>query len=100
MIAISGQRMVRLAAVGALAAALGLSACGRKGQLDPPPAAAAPIAPAVEPTAATAPTAGAAPAIVDSRGQPIQPAKRAARGAAAAPPTGRDPDFFLDWLLD
>jgi predicted small lipoprotein YifL len=33
---------LRLAVVGALAAALGLAGCGRKGPLDPPPTAAAP----------------------------------------------------------
>jgi predicted small lipoprotein YifL len=31
------RRFLRLAVVGALAAALGLGACGRKGSLDPPP---------------------------------------------------------------
>jgi predicted small lipoprotein YifL len=34
--------LLRLAVVGALAAALGLAGCGRKGPLDPPPTAAAP----------------------------------------------------------
>ena len=33
---------LRLAIIGALAAALGLAGCGRKGPLDPPPTAAAP----------------------------------------------------------
>ena len=32
---------LRLALIGALAASLGLAACGRKGPLDPPPAASA-----------------------------------------------------------
>ena len=35
----SDRRFLRLAAIGALAAALGLAACGRKGALDPPPSA-------------------------------------------------------------
>jgi len=34
-------RLVRIAAIGALVAALGLAGCGRKGGLDPPPAATA-----------------------------------------------------------
>jgi predicted small lipoprotein YifL len=33
------RRFVHLALIGALAAALGLAACGRKGDLDPPPSA-------------------------------------------------------------
>lgn len=33
------RRILRLAMVGALAGALGLGACGRKGPLDPPPSA-------------------------------------------------------------
>ena len=41
VIVISKQNWARVAAVGALVAALGLSACGRKGPLDPPPSAAA-----------------------------------------------------------
>ena len=34
------RHYLRLAMIGALAAALGLAACGRKGALDPPPGAA------------------------------------------------------------
>jgi len=34
-------RLVRIAAIGALVAALGLAGCGRKGGLDPPPGATA-----------------------------------------------------------
>jgi len=37
----SDRLFVRFALVAALAASLGLSACGRKGPLDPPPAASA-----------------------------------------------------------
>jgi predicted small lipoprotein YifL len=33
----SDRFYLRLAMIGALAAALGLTACGRKGELDPPP---------------------------------------------------------------
>ncbi len=35
----STRGFLRLAAIGAILAALGLSACGRKGPLDPPPSA-------------------------------------------------------------
>jgi predicted small lipoprotein YifL len=41
---------LRLAVIGALAAALGLAGCGRKGPLDPPPAAAAPTGQPAEST--------------------------------------------------
>jgi len=33
------RQLLRLALIGAIAASLGLTACGRKGPLDPPPAA-------------------------------------------------------------
>ncbi len=36
------RRLARLAVIGALAAALGVSACGRKGPLDAPPSSYAP----------------------------------------------------------
>jgi predicted small lipoprotein YifL len=38
---LSPRALLRIAAVGALVTALGLAGCGRKGGLDPPPAAAA-----------------------------------------------------------
>jgi predicted small lipoprotein YifL len=72
--------LARLAVVGALAAALGLAACGRKGPLDPPPLAAGEPAPAAQP-----PRAGGA--TIGPDGQPI-----AARG-----PQRR---IILDALLD
>jgi len=34
---LSDLRLVRIAVIGALVAALGLAGCGRKGGLDPPP---------------------------------------------------------------
>jgi predicted small lipoprotein YifL len=37
----SDLRLARIAAIGALVAALGLAGCGRKGGLDPPPGATA-----------------------------------------------------------
>ena len=66
---------LKLAAVGALAAALMLAGCGRKAGLDPPP------------------TAAAAPATtVDG-----QPAPAAQPDTTTPPPKRR---FFLDWLVD
>jgi predicted small lipoprotein YifL len=38
---LSDLRFARIAAIGALVAALGLAGCGRKGPLDPPPGATA-----------------------------------------------------------
>jgi predicted small lipoprotein YifL len=90
--------LVRLAAVGVLAAALGLSACGRKGPLDPPPSAAIPM---------QEPIPGQAPGPVSDVAQPTgrqQPADSVIAGRestpGAPPPSGRGGPFFLDWLLN
>jgi predicted small lipoprotein YifL len=88
--------LVRLAAVGLLAAALGLSACGRKGPLDPPPGAAVQKREAPAAELAGAPKA----TVVDSRGRAVELKRKTGRGPVAAAPTGQQPDFFLDWLLD
>jgi predicted small lipoprotein YifL len=76
----SGQRLARIAAIGALVAALGLAGCGRKAGLDPPPAAAVanPSAPGVDPGPGIGPD-----------GKAVAPA----RG-------GQMKSFFLDWLID
>jgi predicted small lipoprotein YifL len=50
----TGRHPFRLALIVALAATLGLTACGRKGPLDPPPAATAAPAGAASGTAGTA----------------------------------------------
>jgi predicted small lipoprotein YifL len=69
-----------IAAVGALALALGLAGCGRKGALDPPP---------------SATLAQPAP------GQPTRPdAHVDAQGHPVAPPATQKRPFILDWLLD
>jgi predicted small lipoprotein YifL len=57
---------LRLAMIGALAAALGLAACGRKGPLDPPPAASL----AGDKSASKA---AGAPPVMDKQGQPVAP---------------------------
>jgi predicted small lipoprotein YifL len=72
----------RLAIIGALIAALGISACGRKGMLDPPPAAVVETDPA--------------PVAVVTMPDLISPAR------TSRPPTPRGPDKRLpiDFLLD
>ena len=74
-----------------LAATLGLTGCGRKGPLDPPPSAAA--VPAQEPEAASSgvnPMARSAPKTPEAFGPDGQP---------IAPKGVRKP-LPLDWLLD
>ena len=83
---LSDQRWARLAAIGVLVAALGLSACGRKGPLDPPPSA------TISQSGQGAP-AGAAELAPDQIG--VGPDGK----AVAPPPSGRQP-FILDWLVD
>jgi predicted small lipoprotein YifL len=88
LIQLSDQRWARLAVAGALVAALGLSACGRKGPLDLPPSAAQYADP------------GAAP------GGPSQapPGTQAGVGrdgkAVAPPPSGQNRPFIIDWLVE
>jgi predicted small lipoprotein YifL len=77
------RSLTRLAMLGALVAALGLSACGRKAGLDPPPATAAAV-PAEETAVGQRPEALG----TDSQGKPV----------AAA--TAQRKRFFLDFLLD
>jgi predicted small lipoprotein YifL len=81
------QTFARFAILAALAAALVLTACGRKGPLDPPPGAAASAA-----GANGAPAAGATP----------EQAGEVAYGPDGQPlaPRGPRKRIFLDWLLD
>ena len=72
-------RLARIAAIGALIAALGLAGCGRKGGLDPPPGAAA-----IDQTAAAEP---GVPPELGPDGQPVP----------APPPRRRT---FIDFLID
>jgi predicted small lipoprotein YifL len=71
--------------IGALAAALTLAGCGRKGPLDPPPSATA-----AEREAAGDPQArqSAPRPVMDAQGRPI------------APQSQEKKKIFLDWLLD
>lgn len=77
------RRFARLALAGLLVAALGLSACGRKGPLDPPPSAQAQAGQGVP----GAPAAPPPEQVYDQAGNPLAP-----RGEKKA--------FFLDWLLN
>lgn len=80
----SDLTLVRIAAIGVLVAGLGLAGCGRKGGLDPPPAAAA----AGEPTAAAEPSQAKPDPALGRDGKPVAPA------------TGPKKPFFLDWLVE
>jgi predicted small lipoprotein YifL len=86
VIVISRQNLARVAAIGALVAALGLSACGRKGPLDPPP---------------SATHSAAAP---DGSQKSDLPGRQVGVGsdgkAVAPPPTGQNRPFILDWLVE
>ena len=77
-------RLVRIAVIGALVAALGLAGCGRKGGLDPPPGATAAAADQSAPPGA-APPGAAPPASPDALPPSTQPLPR------------RTP---IDWLID
>jgi predicted small lipoprotein YifL len=97
---------LRLAVIGALAAALGLAGCGRKGPLDPPPTAAAPGA---QPQATNQPAGIMAPFGAPSGGQASnggQTANSAGGGAGvndngqAVAPKGEHKRIPLDSLLN
>jgi predicted small lipoprotein YifL len=75
----SDPRLVRIAVIGALVAALGLAGCGRKGGLDPPPGASV-----VDQSAAGQPVPGPE---VGPDGKPMMPPA----------PRRRTP---VDWLID
>jgi predicted small lipoprotein YifL len=63
---ICDRPFIRLAMIGALAAALGLTACGRKGPLDPPPAA------SLAGNKSAAQSSGGPP-VLDRQGRPTAP---------------------------
>ncbi|MEA2903941.1 MAG: hypothetical protein QOI12_1328 [Alphaproteobacteria bacterium] len=76
----SDRVFVRLAAIGALVAALGLAGCGRKAGLDPPPSASVAV-----PEGTVQPDAG--PGLGPD-------------GKAIAPSSAPKKSIFLDWLID
>jgi len=75
------RALTRLAMIGALVAALGLAGCGRKGPLEPPPAASI-SAPAGQVANGQATDKG-----FDHEGKPVAP-------------KGKERHIFLDWLLN
>jgi len=83
---LSDLRLVRIAVIGALVAALGLAGCGRKGGLDPPPGATAADPGAAPPPGATAAAPG-----------PPPPASPDALPPSTQPLPRRTP---IDWLID
>jgi len=89
VIEFSQQRWARIAAVGALVGALGLSACGRKGPLDLPPQASAVPGPD---------NLQAVPA--DSAAERDRQVGVSRQGRAVAPARLKeDRPFILDWLV-
>jgi len=85
------DRWSRLALAAAMMAALGLTACGRKGPLDPPPSA-----------GLTTPQAYPARPSLGEEGVTPPPDNRARAANAApssAPPPPPQKTFFLDFLL-
>jgi predicted small lipoprotein YifL len=90
------RRFVRLAVIGALAAALGLVGCGRKGPLDPPPSAS--VAEPVE----SAPQRPGPAGGVNPLAAPAKPSAPEVFGPGGEPiaPKGAQKSLFLDWFID
>ena len=87
----SGLRFARIAAIGALLAALGLAGCGRKAGLDPPPGATAaetsPSRPDLSPQDPSTGRSGGEPVILPD-------------GRVIAPSEGPKRSTPIDWLLN
>ena len=96
MIRCINRRIVRLAIIGTMAAALGLAGCGRKGALDPPPSASI-----AEPAEAAPPAAGPG-ANMNPMAAPAKPMAPVAFGSHGEPiaPKGPKRPLFLDWFID
>jgi predicted small lipoprotein YifL len=92
---IADRRLLRLAAFAALASALALAGCGRKGALDPPPSSSLTAPPA--PDERTSLGQGYDPNAPGFHRPPPQPAVAAAPPTAAPPPEPHS--FFLDFLI-
>jgi len=92
---IGDRRLLRLAALAALAGALALAGCGRKGALDPPPSAAVGPPPAPDDQHSLGQLND--PNTPGYRRAPQQPVVAAAPSTPAAPPEKRS--FFLDFLI-
>jgi predicted small lipoprotein YifL len=89
------RRLAHFATIGALAGALALGACGRKGPLDPPPSASI-----AEPAQAAPQAAG--PASLNPMATPAKKSTFEAFGPGGEPiaPKGQKKPIFLDWLID
>jgi predicted small lipoprotein YifL len=86
---------LRLALIGALAASLGLAACGRKGPLDPPPGASL-----TGETQANAPNPMSNPMATPIGGQATNGDAGVGPDGQARAPTGQKKRIFLDNLLN
>lgn len=86
MVRIAFPRVSRLAVAAALVAALGVTGCGRKSGLDPPP------------------SAGVAAVPLTEDGQPLPStgpdSSASAKKGAAGRPAPQSKSFILDWLVD
>jgi predicted small lipoprotein YifL len=90
------RRVPRLALLAALVATLGLTGCGRKGPLDPPPSA------SVAEPAEAAPQRPGGTAGLNPLATPAKPASGEAFGINGEPiaPKGAKKSLFLDWFID
>jgi predicted small lipoprotein YifL len=86
-------RFAHIAVIGAVAAALALGGCGRKGPLDPPPSAGT-----APPAQAASPNVGLSP--LAERQAPATPAAFDAQGRPVAPSDAPKKRLPMDWLLD
>jgi predicted small lipoprotein YifL len=92
------DRPARLALIAAMITAFGVSGCGRKGPLDPPPAALSNSQPAPGTEAPTTerPGLGDESGFVPQLAQPLgRPQQQ-----ASAPPPQPPKNFFLDFLIN
>ncbi len=89
-------RFAHLAVISALAAALALGGCGRKGSLDPPPGPGAATAPAAKPAAA--PGLGFGPGTTAEK--PAQPSSFNSQGKPTPIGPGPKRALPMDWLIE
>jgi len=93
------DRANRLALLAALIAALGVSGCGRKGPLDPPPAALSDSQPTVGPNGALAAQRPALGEEGNTLVPALEPPVQAQRPQQASTTTPPPKNFFLDFLI-
>lgn len=83
MTVLNYRSLTRLAVAGVVVATLGLTGCGRKSGLDPPPEAGI-----------------SKPGRPGQQQQPQPETRFDAEGRPIAPPASQRKNFFLDWLID